>query len=91
MKQEKGKDFIIIRIVVNKNFEKLIEMKKVINSKLSSTGGKKYETPYVNTDGIVDIKYKDNLDIMIRRKLLSSDACHYLIDYDVDEEDIIED
>ena len=67
-------------------------MKKEINDKLGSTGSNKYETPYVDKDGIVDIKYKDDLDIMLilREKLLSSDVCYYLIDYDIDEEDVIE-
>jgi hypothetical protein len=78
--------------VANQIFKMLIEMKNEINNKLSSTDVKQYETPYVNKEGIVDIKYKDDLNIMLilRDKLLSSDVCVYLIDYDIDEEDVIE-
>jgi hypothetical protein len=81
--------------VANNIFKLLRQNKKQIDDKLRSTGSHKYKTPYVNKDGIVDRKYKDDLNIMLllREKLLSSDVhsvCDYLIEYDIDEEDIIE-
>jgi hypothetical protein len=78
--------------IANQIYKMLMQNKKEINDKLRSTGSKKYQTPYVDKDGVVDVLYKDDLSIMLKLReiFLTSDVCYYLIDYDIDEEDVIE-
>jgi hypothetical protein len=78
--------------VSNQIFKMLVEMKKHLHDKLCSTGNAKRQTSYVDKDGNVNILYKDDLSIMLKLReiFLGSDVCDYLIDYDIEELDIIE-